>query len=67
MTKMTLASSIFRGIPIIWTKTKEAITLSALVVATAMMIRYAVHLMANAVHLSGVPEVQHRLHSTPDG
>ena len=31
------------------------------------MIGYAIHLMANAVHPSGAPEVQHGLHSTLDG
>ena len=51
----------------IWTKTYEAIASSASVVATAMMIGYTVHLMANAVHPSGAPEVQHGLHSTLDG
>ena len=36
MTKMTLTSSFFRGVPMIWTKTDEATASSASIVATAM-------------------------------
>ena len=39
MTKITPASSFLRGIPMIWTKTDEAIASSASVVATAMTFR----------------------------
>ena len=46
----------------IWTKANKAII--CLKVAMAMMIGYAVHLMANAIHPSGAPEVQYGLHST---